>query len=115
MAIQIVSSSNSAGTAGPVQKTPRQAQAAPQAQAAQQTGSSQGPDQIEQAVRDIQRAAQSMASELNFSVDQESGKTVVRVIDSTTQQLIRQIPSEEVIAISRAINRLAGLLVQEKV
>jgi flagellar protein FlaG len=112
MAIPIVSSSNNAGTAGPVQKTTGQAQAAPQADSA--AGSAWSPEQIQQATRNIERAVGSMTSELNFSVDQESGKTVVRVIDSATQQLIRQIPSEELMAASRAIDRLAGLLVQEK-
>ena len=112
MAIQLVSTSGNAGAADPVQKAPRPAEAAPQ------TGSeavfSPSPEHIQQAVRDIQRAVEPMASELNFSIDQESGKTVIRVVDSATQKLIRQIPSEEVMSISHALNRLAGLLVQEK-
>ena len=112
MAIQLVSSSHSASAAGPVQKTPRQAGSAPPA------GSGAVPDptpeQIQQAVRDIQRTVEPAAQNLNFSIDQESGKTVIRVVDSKTQELIRQIPSEEMMSISRALNRLAGLLVQEK-
>ena len=112
MAIQLVSSSASLGTADPARKAPRQAEAVPQASSA--AVSDPNPEQIHQAVRDIQRVVESMASELNFSIDQESGKTVIRVVDSATQKLIRQIPSEEVISISHALNRLAGLLVQEK-
>ena len=108
MAIQLVSPNDSAGAAGPVQKTPKQAQAALQA------SSAPSPEHLQQAVREIQRAVEPVANNLNFSIDQESGKTVIRVVDSKTQELIRQIPSEEVISMSQAIDRLAGLLVQEK-
>lgn len=112
MAIQLVSSSNSVGAASPVRKMPRQAEAALQANSA--AVSNPPPEQIQQAVRDLQRAVEPMANDLNFSIDRESGKTVIRVVDSATQELIRQIPSEEVMSISRALNRLAGLLVREK-
>jgi flagellar protein FlaG len=112
MAIQLVSPSDSAGAAGPVQKRQRSVQAAPQA--GSEAVSNPSSEQIQQAVQDIQRAVEPVANNLNFSIDQESGKTVIRVVDSATQELIRQIPSEEVMSISHAINRLAGLLVQEK-
>ena len=112
MAIQLVSSSDGAGAADPVRKTPRQAEAA--LPASSEAASHPNPQHIQQAVRDIQRAVEPVANNLNFSIDQESGKTVIRVVDSATQELIRQIPSEELMSISRALNRLAGLLLQEK-
>jgi flagellar protein FlaG len=40
---------------------------------------------------------------------------VVRVIDSETKELIRQIPSEELLAISRRLEAATGLLVDDKV
>ncbi len=112
MSIQLVSSIASANAASTVQKTPRQAEDALRAGPAE--GSAPDPEQLQQAVRDIRKIVESTASELNISIDQESGKTVVRVIDSATRKLIRQIPSEEVMSVSRAINRLAGFLVQEQ-
>ncbi len=112
MAIQLVSSSESAGAAGPVQNAARQAQTALHAKS--EPASTPNSEHLQRAVRDIQRAVEPVANNLDFSIDQESGKTVIRVIDSATQELIRQIPSEEVMSISRALNRLAGLLVQEK-
>lgn len=112
MAIQLVSSNASLGTAGPVQKTPARAAFAPRADSG--AAPEPNPEQIGQAVRDIRRAVEPAAQNLNFSIDQESGKTVIRVVDSATQTLIRQIPSEEVMSISHALNRLAGLLLQEK-
>lgn len=108
MAIQLVSTSAIAGAAGPAQKATRQAQAALPA------SSTTNPEQLQQAVREIKRAVEPVANNLSFSIDKESGKTVIRVVDSKTQELIRQIPSEEVMTISRALDRLAGLLVEEK-
>lgn len=112
MAIQLVPPGDSAGAPAPVQKTPRQAQSALHANS--EAASIPDPEHIQQAVRDIQRAVEPMANDLNFSIDRESGKTVIRVIDGATQELIRQIPSEELMSISRVLNRLAGLLVQDK-
>jgi uncharacterized FlaG/YvyC family protein len=41
---------------------------------------------------------------LDIRVDDRSGDTVIQVQDSSTDELIRQIPSEEVLAISAAIS-----------
>ena len=55
------------------------------------------------------------SSSLNFSVDEDTGKTVVKVTDSATHEVIKQIPSEEILAVAQAIDKLKGLLVQQKV
>ena len=39
---------------------------------------------------------------------------MVKVIDSNTQEVIKQIPSEEMIAIAKALDKLKGLLLQQK-
>ena len=43
---------------------------------------------------------------LSFQVSQESGKTVVLVIDTDTDEIVRQIPSEELLRIARVIDEL---------
>lgn len=60
------------------------------------------------ALQTIQRAAaqldsymKSMNRSLEFRVDEDSGRTVVSVRDSQTGELIRQIPSEEVLRMAR--------------
>ena len=42
-----------------------------------------------------------MQRDMDFSVDDKTGRFVVKVIDSQTKEVIRQIPSEEMLAISR--------------
>ncbi len=54
------------------------------------------------------------ASSLQFSVNQDNGRTIVRVVDRETQKLIRQMPSEEAIAISKSIDRMQGFLLKMK-
>lgn len=72
------------------------------------------PEQVSRAVKEIQQAVGPVAQDLQFSVDNETGRTVVRIVDSATQQVIRQIPTEEVLAISRAVGRMQGLLLRQK-
>lgn len=54
-------------------------------------------------------------SEVHFSVDKDSGQYVVKVIDNETKEVLRQLPSEESLAISKNLNRtLKGLLIDSK-
>jgi flagellar protein FlaG len=53
---------------------------------------------INSRLRDLQ-------SNLSFSVDETTGKTIVRVFRESTGELVRQIPSEEVIAIAANLAR----------
>lgn len=71
--------------------------------------------------KDLQDAVKSMNdfvgtinNSLKFSVDDETGKTIVKVMDIETKEVIKQIPSEEMIAIAKAVDQLKGLLVQQK-
>ncbi len=63
-------------------------------------------DELGKAVEDVNQFVNSQGRTLNFSVDEESGKPVVKVIDFETKEVIRQIPSEEVLTMAKAIKRL---------
>lgn len=56
---------------------------------------------IDEAVSHLKEYVQSMQRDMDFSVDDKTGRFVVKVIDSQTKEVIRQIPSEEMLAISR--------------
>ncbi|TAK89941.1 MAG: flagellar protein FlaG [Burkholderiaceae bacterium] len=68
---------------------------------------------LQAAVDQANRFMQGVARNLEFSIDHDSGKTIVKVIDSETQKVVRQIPSEEMMAISRALGRLKGVMVEQ--
>jgi flagellar protein FlaG len=63
-------------------------------------------DELGEAVENINQFVNSQGRTLNFSVDEESGKPIVKVIDFETKEVIRQIPSEEVLTMAKAIKRL---------
>jgi flagellar protein FlaG len=60
------------------------------------------------------RVVQSLQSKIEFVADDSSGQMLVKVIDPSNNELIRQIPSEEMLAISRALDRMQGLLVKSQ-
>ena len=56
--------------------------------------------EVRQAVSRINEIVQSKQRDLSFNMDEDSGKYVIRVVDTESGELIRQIPSEEVLAIA---------------
>jgi flagellar protein FlaG len=66
------------------------------------------PSQLQKLVGEIQGRVQDVQRALQFSVDEESGATVVKVIDTQTKEVIRQIPAEEVLSIASRLRAAAG-------
>lgn len=50
---------------------------------------------------------------IQFSIDQDTDRIVVKVVDTETQKVLRQIPNEEVLAISKTLDKLRGLVVRQ--
>ena len=47
---------------------------------------------------------------LNFSVDTDTDETIVKVMDTETQEVIRQFPSEEALKLTKHIEGMMGLI-----
>lgn len=87
--------------------------AAQRAPVQQQQAPSQ--QQVQQALERINRALQASSSNLEFSFDQGSNRTIVRVVDTESGELIRQIPSEAMLAIAESIDQFQkGLLLRQE-
>ncbi len=89
------------------------------AQSTQTTSASESttkpkPEELDQAIKAVNEFVKPFNNALNFSVDQESKTTVVKVIDQSTKEVIRQIPSEEMLALAKALDTMKGLLIQQK-
>ena len=56
----------------------------------------------------------STSPSLRIDIDKESRHVVTTVVDRDTGEVIRQVPSEEFLRVSRAMNKLQGLLVSQK-
>lgn len=72
-------------------------------------------EELNQAVSDIAASMNVMQKGLSFKVDEDSGIQVVKVIDVTTGELIRQIPNEEALDIAKKLNEVTGLLMKTEV
>lgn len=109
---QPVASGSSPGVASP----PSAVSAPPAVEAPQQAAPAEKPsiEELRAAVERIKQVVTPNAQSLQFSVDEELGRTVVRVTDAITKEVIRQIPSEEAIAISKALDKLQGLLLRQQ-
>jgi flagellar protein FlaG len=65
---------------------------------------------LEETVRKLNEIMSARQRNLSFHVDEASGRTVITVRDAATKQVVRQIPAEEVLAVSRALEAAGPLI-----
>lgn len=65
-------------------------------------------EQLTQALERLSGYVQNLQRNLEFSVDKDSGRTVVRIVDPQTQEVIRQIPDGHALAMSKRLEGQAG-------
>jgi len=53
-------------------------------------------------------------SEVHFSIDEDSGLSVVKVIDNETKKVLQQFPSEQSLQIGKKLDSLKGLLINSE-
>ena len=54
------------------------------------------------------------AMDLHFSVHEASGQTIVRVVDETTGEVVREIPSTEMLNLAAKLDEMIGLIFDQK-
>ncbi|GGJ80499.1 flagellar protein FlaG [Pseudomonas matsuisoli] len=70
--------------------------------------------ELEEVVSNVEAFTQSIRRDLKFSLDDDSGKVVVKVTDSSTGEVIRQMPSEEALKLAQRLQEARSLLFQAK-
>jgi len=70
--------------------------------------------ELKKAVDKINEKAQQVMRELKFSMDDNSNRVVIKVIDQNTKEVIREIPPEAVLHTAEQIDTLQGILLKEK-
>ncbi|MBA4743478.1 MAG: flagellar protein FlaG [Azoarcus sp.] len=70
--------------------------------------------ELSAALEEVQKTIRPVASELNFSLEEDTGRMLVKIVDMETDEVIRQIPSEELLRISKALDKLQGLLLNSE-
>lgn len=64
---------------------------------------------LEKAVDELNKHVLTVGRALRFSVDRESGHTIIKVMDRETEQIVRQIPPEEAIALAKFLHQTNDL------
>jgi flagellar protein FlaG len=72
------------------------------------------PAELKKAVDSLNKTVASLNQSLQFSVDEDTKMDVVKVVDITSREVLRQIPSPEVLSIAKAIDKLQGMLIKDK-
>ncbi len=81
-----------------------------QAQPQAREFSQQDMQSLEDAVASMQGATQALQRDLNFSIDDSTGRMVVKVTDSASGEIIRQMPTEEALRLAESLDEMRSLL-----
>ena len=74
----------------------------------------QKPIDVKEAVEKLSKLARSQQKFVNFSVDEETNSTVIKIFQSETGKLIKQFPAEEILAMIAYIRKNIGWLIDRK-
>jgi len=92
----------------------RHASAASQATPAVPSAPEPTRGQLEQAVAQANRQMTAVAPSLQFEIDPDTQVVLIRLVDRQDQRVLRQVPSVEMLAIARALERMQALLVRTR-
>ena len=70
-------------------------------------------EELSRAIEALQQKLQSAAPNLQFMIDQDTGQTVIKVIDSSSNEVIRQIPPEELLRLAKTLRRMEEVLLSD--
>lgn len=65
---------------------------------------------LREMIDELNQTMGSTGTKLAFTLDRSSNKMIIKVINTDTQEVIRQIPSEEALHIAHHIQSLMGIL-----
>ena len=72
-------------------------------------------EQLEKMAQQLQEFMGEMNRSLQFQVDEDSGRDVIKVLDKATGDVIKQYPSEEVLSLVSKLSETAGLLIDQTI
>lgn len=73
------------------------------------------PNEVSETVEEMNSFLQNIQRNLSFSVDEQLGESVILVKDAESDEVIRQIPSEELVVLRKKMDDVVGILFDTKV
>lgn len=71
-------------------------------------------DALDEAVKHINKSLQANGQGVEFSIDEDSKRLVVKVVDQETREVLRQMPSVEALQIAKGLDRAQGMLIKHE-
>lgn len=72
-------------------------------------------DDVEKSVEDMNKALSILNRSLKFTVHEDTGKLMVRVIDNESGRVIKEIPPQILLDIEARIEKFLGILFDKKI
>ncbi len=71
--------------------------------------------ELEKTIVNINKMIESMDTSLQFYIHKDSGRIAVKVINNKSKEVIREIPSEEILNLAAKLNDTTGLIIDKKI
>lgn len=88
--------------------------AAPAPASAPIAGREIGAAKTEALVKDLNSALEEVDGDYSVSVDNETGMVVVRITNTETGELVKQVPAQQLLDVSMNVEKIIGLLVNDQ-
>jgi len=70
-------------------------------------------EDVSAAVDKLNEAMVNSSQSLKFEIDDDTKQIVVKIIDQSTREVVRQMPSKEALEMAKAIDKMQGLLIRQ--
>jgi len=71
--------------------------------------------QLEAAVAQLNKQMEHTGVSLGFSIDESIGRSIIKVVNKESGELVRQIPSEDVVRVAHSIESMKGILYNKSI
>ncbi|PTV96837.1 flagellar protein FlaG [Halanaerobium saccharolyticum] len=72
-------------------------------------------DEVRESVKDINEIVDKVKEGLSFQIHEDTEKIMVKVVDLNTDEVIKELPPEEMLDLQARIHEMVGILIDETV
>jgi len=72
-------------------------------------------DEVRESVKDVNEIVDKVKEGLSFQIHEDTEELMVQVIDINTDEVIKELPPEEMLDLKARIHEMVGILIDEKV
>ncbi|SFL22251.1 flagellar protein FlaG [Halanaerobium salsuginis] len=72
-------------------------------------------DEVRESVKDVNEIVDKVKEGLSFQIHEDTEKMMVKVVDLNTDEVIKELPPEEMLDLQARIHEMVGILINETV